>query len=206
MKPNVILALGNTPLWALTGKTGIKKWRGSMMISDLDLSTKVIPTYHPAAVLRMWDTRQHSVIDMRRAARFLNGESYPKPKWKLPDPGPTIQTVVECFNQISRLLEAGPTRLSFDIETRGGHTACAGISWTLIDALCIPFSLANRIEHYWSLDEETWIVNELRKLLCHPNAQVIGQNIIYDCQYNWPSLALGSARSSGLHDFAALTV
>jgi uracil-DNA glycosylase family 4 len=184
VKPNVILALGNTAMWALTGKWGIKKWRGSMLVSDLDLSTKVIPSYHPAAVLRQWDTRPHAVIDFRRAGRFLDGQPYPKPKWNF-RLRPNIQTVVECFNEIRRHLEAGPTRLSFDIETRGGHTACTGISWTLVDAICIPFSLANRIESYWSLDEETYIIYELWKLLTHPNAQVVGQNIIYDCQYTW---------------------
>ena len=78
VKPNMILALGNTAMWALTGKWGIKKWRGSMLVSDLDLSTKVIPSYHPAAVLRQWDTRQHAVIDFRRAGRFLDGQPYPK--------------------------------------------------------------------------------------------------------------------------------
>ena len=33
VKPNVILALGNTPMWALTGALGITKWRGSQLHS-----------------------------------------------------------------------------------------------------------------------------------------------------------------------------
>lgn len=184
VKPNVILALGNTSMWALTGKWGIKKWRGSMLVSDLDLNTKVVPSYHPAAVLRQWDIRSHGVLDMRRAGRFLNGEAYPKPKWNF-RVRPTIETCRVVFNEILELLEKEPTRLSFDIETRGGHMSCVGLSWTLLDAICIPLSLANRIEGYWSLDEETWIVWQLRLILTHANAQVVGQNIIYDCQYLW---------------------
>lgn len=184
VKPNIILALGNTAMWALTGKWGIKKWRGSHLLCDFDLSTKIIPAYHPAAVLRQWDTRQHTVLDMRRAGRFLNGEPYPKPLWNFRI-RPTMQTVIDCFNEIQKCLDHGATRLSFDIETRGGHISCAGISWTLLDAICIPFSLANRFEGFWSLDEETWIIWQLWKILTHPNAQVVGQNIIYDCQYTW---------------------
>src|SRR5271155_441119 len=53
VRPNVIVALGGTPLWCLTGVTGISKWRGSMLYTDSDFgSVKVIPTLHPAYVLR----------------------------------------------------------------------------------------------------------------------------------------------------------
>src|ERR1700676_376119 len=34
VKPNIIVALGNTPLWCLTGNTGITKWRGSMLYTS----------------------------------------------------------------------------------------------------------------------------------------------------------------------------
>ena len=61
--PNVIIALGNIPLWALTGlgverssaaPAGITKWRGSVIYAD---GRKVIPTYNPAGILRAWDRR-----------------------------------------------------------------------------------------------------------------------------------------------------
>src|SRR6185312_600667 len=32
--PNLILCLGNTPMWALGGRTGIKKWRGTTFLSS----------------------------------------------------------------------------------------------------------------------------------------------------------------------------
>lgn len=51
-RPNVIAALGAWPLWFLTGKKGIKKWRGSILTFLGDETIKVIPTVHPAAVLR----------------------------------------------------------------------------------------------------------------------------------------------------------
>src|SRR6201988_3107418 len=55
VKPNIVIALGGTALWALTGREGPTKWRGSMLLSDVLSDGKqyrVIPTIHPAAVLR----------------------------------------------------------------------------------------------------------------------------------------------------------
>jgi uracil-DNA glycosylase family 4 len=51
-RPNVIAALGAYPLQFLTGKKGIMKWRGSILSYINDPTIKVIPTIHPAAVLR----------------------------------------------------------------------------------------------------------------------------------------------------------
>src|SRR5215468_5746534 len=56
VKPEIIITVGNSSMWALTGKWGITKWRGSMLYSEAS-HTKVIPTYHPAAVLRSWNWR-----------------------------------------------------------------------------------------------------------------------------------------------------
>ena len=36
VQPNIIIAFGNTALWALTGKIGISNWRGSQLEIDID--------------------------------------------------------------------------------------------------------------------------------------------------------------------------
>jgi len=51
-RPNIIVPLGAYPLLYLTGKKGIKKWRGSILSFIGDENIKVIPTFHPSAVLR----------------------------------------------------------------------------------------------------------------------------------------------------------
>lgn len=51
-RPNVICPLGAWPLSFITGKKGIKKWRGSILSYINDDAVKVIPTIHPAAVFR----------------------------------------------------------------------------------------------------------------------------------------------------------
>lgn len=70
VKPNLIIALGELPLWALTGETGITKWRGSILEALPDFaSTKLIPTYAPEVVQRKYDWRFIAVQDFRRCEK-----------------------------------------------------------------------------------------------------------------------------------------
>lgn len=185
VKPNVVVAIGQTALWALTGISGITKWRGSMLYSDADMGrVKCVPTYHPAAVLREWSWRAVAVSDLRRAAQYRNGGEYPKPNWRFII-RPTAERVQTTLGLLLVRLAEGPLRLSFDLETRAGHIACAGLSWTLLDAICVPFMCVESRDGYWNAEHEGEIVWMLRKVLCHPNAEVVGQNILYDSQYTW---------------------
>lgn len=60
VKPKLIIALGETALWALTGNSGITKWRGSELLFNNEGPVQanwicpLVPTYHPAAILRQW--------------------------------------------------------------------------------------------------------------------------------------------------------
>lgn len=65
-RPTVIAALGSWPLAFLTGKKGIKKWRGSILSYIHDETIKVIPTFHPAAVLRDRGLYPTFDIDVKR--------------------------------------------------------------------------------------------------------------------------------------------
>ncbi len=50
--PAVIVALGRTPLWALTGENGLLVKAGQVMDASFLPSAKIIPTYHPSFILR----------------------------------------------------------------------------------------------------------------------------------------------------------
>ena len=52
LRPAVIVALGRTPLWALTGLGGILERRGTVLPCRLLESARVVPTYHPSYLLR----------------------------------------------------------------------------------------------------------------------------------------------------------
>ncbi len=185
VQPWIIIAVGNVAMWALTGKWGISKWRGSMLSCSFAPSIKVIPTLHPAAILRQWSDRPIAVQDFRRAKRNCNALPWARPEWNFRI-HPTWQDCHSILSQLIAKLDGGESlRISFDIETRSGHIACAGIAWTRTDALCIPFMAVAQASGYWSESEEAYLVWLLARLLTHPNVRVVGQNILYDAQYTW---------------------
>lgn len=181
IRPKVIIALGNTPLWALTGEIGVTKWRGSVLSTPEGIP--VIPTYHPAAILRQWAWRAVAVQDLRRAARVkVEGVSPPQYKFIIrPSFDAALRTILGLYER----LRLGPLRLAVDIETRAGHIACIGFAWTKTEALCIPLMQAAADPSYWPEEEEVTLMWHLHRLLTHPRCLVIGQNFLYDAQYFW---------------------
>lgn len=185
-QPDVIIALGNTALWALTGNWGITKWRGSELTCTLDLALdykpKVIPSYHPALVLRQWSWRQTTVHDLRRAKRHVGSRTYLPREYDYII-RPDLPTALAVLDGLIGECDKGPLNLTCDIETKAGHIDCIAFAWNTKSAICIPFMTRERMEGYWTLDEETEIVWRIYKLLTHVNVRVCGQNFIYDAQY-----------------------
>lgn len=50
--PAVIVALGRTPMWALTGHNGIVQRRGQVLDCRMVTEARVVPTFHPSYILR----------------------------------------------------------------------------------------------------------------------------------------------------------
>ncbi len=191
-QPNIIIALGNYPMWALTGNWGILKWRGSQLRMG-ESGPKVVPTIHPAAVLREWPLRAATLNDLRRAKREMSSRAYFPPAWNF-RLRPSFEQVCSIIGGLLSDLDQSPLWLDLDIETAAGHIACLGFSWSRLDALCIPFITKANREGYWSLEEEAQIVHLLYRLFTHPNCQVRWQNGLYDAQYifrHWHFLPRG---------------
>lgn len=184
VKPNLVVAAGATALWALTGRTKIMHWRGSVMRGDG--GRKVLALIHPAAIMRMWGLRPITVNDLRRVRRESMSPQIEQPEWNfLVDP--TYQQVLTTLDSLQWAVEIQPTWLDFDLETGAGHIKCAGLSWSRLDAICIPFMRqeAGRYIDAWGEEAEAEILWRLYKLMTHPNCFVRGQNLLYDCQYTW---------------------
>lgn len=180
VKPNVIIACGNVAMWALTGQWGVAKWRGSLL--QTDAGTWVIPVHHPAAVLRQWELRNITVHDLRRAAALRDNPKVKAPAWNFRI-RPTLTTVTSILTDLLEHCHQSETWLELDLETRAGHIACCGLSWSNLDALCIPLMCQESREGYWSPEEEAQIIYLLYQLLTHQNVRVRGQNLLYDLQY-----------------------
>jgi len=185
-RPNVIIALGNVALWALTSQWGVTSWRGSVMTCtlplDLDREVKVIPSYHPTMILRQWVWRPVMVQDLRRAVKESKTPEVFHPDYKFvirPDYG----TAHSVLSQILNRVRQAPLKLSIDIETRAGHIACIGIAWSELEAICIPLMTVSCDSGYWTEDEEVELLNLLYLILSSPNCEGVGQNFLYDAQY-----------------------
>jgi len=189
VNPALVIPMGNVALWAVTGEWGIRKWRGSILAArpELGVVGKVVPTYHPAAILREWPLRSTTIHDLRRAKLELErGRELIRPPTRFIT-RPTFEVARSTLMDLWAQLEASnsPLKLAPDIETRAGHIACVGLAWTREDALCIPFMCVERSEGYWPLAEEMELWELLRKVMTHPRARLVGQNWSYDQQYFW---------------------
>ena len=186
--PNVILALGNLSLWALTGQTGITNWQGSEMASTLvsradGTPYKVIPALHPSHILRgQQDKRYQTVHYLRKLRRESETPEIFKEDFDFVI-RPSIDKTISWLAGLLTCLAFGPVKLSADIETRGGHIACIGLGTSKTKAICIPFMSISKPQGYWTPVEELHIVCLLRKILHHPNVRLVGQNWAYDAQY-----------------------
>jgi DNA polymerase I-like protein with 3'-5' exonuclease and polymerase domains/uracil-DNA glycosylase len=183
VQPRLVIALGNLPLWATTGSWGVSKWRGSRL-SLRGLPGTVVPTYHPAAVLRQLELKPIAQMDLRRAKNIYEGKQAPREYSFLIEP--TFAQARQALIQILVWADtaAGDFYLSGDIETRAGMITCLGFSWSPDAAICIPFLTASvEKPFYWSIDEEVELVTLIRRIFKHPKIVHIGQNYLYDCQY-----------------------
>jgi DNA polymerase I-like protein with 3'-5' exonuclease and polymerase domains/uracil-DNA glycosylase len=184
VKPRVILALGNGALFALTGKWGISSWRGSELryTSPGGHECIVLPTRDGGYINSVWKDRGVVLQDLRRAKAASLRETLPPPRAYNFIIRPNFSKAVSTLNTLLRSADEAVVKLAVDIETRGGHIACVGIGWSLLDAICIPL-MRDGNQHYWLTEEEAFIAHLLYRLLTHSNVEVIGQNFLYDAQY-----------------------
>ena len=77
---NLVVPLGNTALFALTGKGGISKWRGSLITAKVISggeyrNVKCLPTYHPAYLLRSAGDTGQAVSDFKKIRAEMDSPS-----------------------------------------------------------------------------------------------------------------------------------
>lgn len=188
-RPNVIIAIGNLALWALTKEASIQKWRGSEMLCALPVygnAIKVIPTYSPSMVLRVWSLRGIVLQDLKRVLRESLTPVLTVTDYKFttrPDFNQCQHVLVAILNQLNATKQGEFLPISVDIETRRNYIACIGFAWTKFDAICIPIMCVESVSGYWEEQQEVRLVELMRQILTHPRIEIIGQNFLYDAQY-----------------------
>lgn len=137
-KPEAILALGNTALWALTGHRQITKRRGSLY--EWKGGIPVLPTLHPAAVLREPIDANIFARDLARFGELVRGRLRPRLERRLVL-WPTDEELEEAQERCFRA-----EWIAVDIETGGGKLQCVGFAPDPRFAICIPADTITRIK------------------------------------------------------------
>ena len=131
VNPRIILALGNTPLQCLSGNTGIKEWRGSIL-HHAETGKRFIPTYHPAYILRTDSIIDKSVMEFD-VRRLIEEATYPPlPQRNLV----VIRNSAQLYTYIDRY--KGKPNLAADIETYKAVPSCIGFAPSRHEAISIP--------------------------------------------------------------------
>jgi uracil-DNA glycosylase len=183
LKPNAILALGNTALEALTGHRGIEKYRGCIMPSSF-CSSKVIPTIHPASLLhddgggRMhtWKDLVYIKWDFKRAIEQSCFSDYNPPRRNLM----VCRSALE-LDRFLRQYEDSPF-CSVDIETYHTFPICIGFAFNRDEAISIPlFNFQTSLNSLGMTRSDVISCWEMcARVLADTNIMKIGQNFKFD--------------------------
>jgi DNA polymerase len=186
--PNLVIALGNTPLWALCGTTGVSKLRGTTRLSTHTVADfKVLPTYHPAAVLRQIELRPVAVIDLSKALRESTF-----PEIRRPDRAIWIEPSLADFQTFYLEHIVGCSLLSVDIETAGNAITCIGFAPSPRLAIVIPFFDPRRKDKsYWTNRHDEHAAWDLiRSILMDKSIPKLFQNGLYDIAFLYRSMKI----------------
>ncbi len=199
--PYLIIALGDEALRALTGKRNLGKWRGSIQQISLPHGTglrqvKLIATYHPSYVMKVYSDRAIAEMDFRRCCEEAKAKDF-----RLPSPTIHINSSFDHVMSFLRRIQPG-TIITEDIETVGNHISCIGIGVSEDEAMSIPLqSHANShlnldgvtnltsimagvgavgLTAHWPIEQERTILDELWRINSDPTIYKVLQNCPFD--------------------------
>jgi len=172
IQPKVVVALGDLACRTLTGKQPITKWRGSVLPCPLVSGPLVVPTLHPAYILRDYVMHPAVIADLQKAKRVLNGQYAPEHYDIIINP-----TIVQIEDYITRCIDN--RAVAFDIETMVTGIRCLGLSCEADSALVIPVCRMAAADqgHVWRL---------VRLLFEDKRVTKIGQNLSFDLSFLVP--------------------
>ena len=176
LKPNIIIALGNTALWALGLPPTISKLRGNVIESPFG---KVLPTYHPSSVLRNWSQRIIAILDLHKALRESESptiSTLPREIWTRPD-------IEDCYRWWE-LYGSKTELLAFDIETvLNKQISEISFASDSTHALHVPFFYKGNkcYVNWWADAAAEFAAWKFVKMVLESEVPKIGQNCVqYD--------------------------
>lgn len=172
-RPNVIVPLGATALWAFTGDMGISANRGTILAANRIVpGAKLIPTFHPAFIMHQWKFFGVVVGDFIKAIAEANRG----PQIIIPHKELLIEPTLDDIRAyMPRLLSS--ELLSLDIETGWGQLTNIGFAPDASHAINIPFVDKRQPDRsYWRTVEEEFQAWSMVRQVCESDTPKLGQN------------------------------
>ena len=175
---NVIVAVGNIALWALTGKTGILQYRGSVLESTLLPGRKVIPIIHPSAALRLFIYARYIHLDL---FKVLSESEFPEIR-RIERNLKVFPTYTESILYL-RDIEKNCSSIGCDIETSRSTHEVTHISFSKSKTDAISIQFFKNGKNFFTMEEEANIWFLIAKILENPDKEIIIQNAAFDAWY-----------------------
>lgn len=180
-KPNLVIALGGTAAWAIIRDSRISKIRGCITESNIVRELKVLPTFHPAAILRQWELRAVTVLDLIKAKRQAEF-----PEIRRPQRAIYLEPSLAEMEWFYETHIATAKHLAFDIETSGDIVTCIGFAPSRSSCLVIPFVDTRRASGcYWPTKEAELQAWGFVKKVLRTSIPKVAQNGLYDMGFLW---------------------
>jgi uracil-DNA glycosylase family 4 len=161
-KFNLVVLMGNTALSAVTGHYQISRWRGSVFQAN---GVKVLPTMHPAAVMRQQDLIPIVILDLMKIGREGYTSEYFEPirNYTYNADSTHINQLLATKDPVCVDVETNSLRPTFNSLTRVGVGREAGNIFVVKDIVSTK--------------------TKLSELLGDPERLKIGQNIMFDIRH-----------------------
>lgn len=172
--PSVVVALGGTALWALTGLEKISKYRGTVLSYG---DSNLVATYHPAAILRDYSLLPIAAMDLEKAHKILLEGFLPRER---------KVHVCETLGDVEEAIRKCSSGFAVDVETLGKQITSLSLApspeLSYVIPLWWPTLDVMKLHSCWTGAEEKKIMLLLNDLF-RSSVRKILQNATYDLSY-----------------------
>lgn len=183
LHPAVTVPTGNAALQVLGYDYKITHARGSILNSKK--LGKIIPTWHPAYIMRQWQEFYTGQVDWRKIKEHSEYGNVPEHPEHF-NVFPKILDVEMFAMQVCNRAAAGENvQLALDIETFKGNPSeipikTIGMALNSTHAIVVPFLTQGGDEYWGTEDELRRAIEAIGRILQEPNVTKICHNSLFD--------------------------
>lgn len=172
VRPNLVVALGGIALWALCRTSAIGSNRGAVAVASLVPGQKVLPTYHPSYLFKVWQHRPIVLADLMKAKHESAFAEVRRPARQVLV-RPALCEIEQWYKDHAEHAQV----LSVDIETKYAQMSDIGFASSRSNAMVI--TLFDASGDLWSEEGEVEVRQWIARLLA-TRAKKLFQNGVFD--------------------------